>query len=427
MAAEHFLDCGLRHFAYIAFGEGWWINMCQEAFCKVLEERGYDCAAYLPPARGRNASILHEHQLPGLVDFIRFLPRPCGVLTPGDLHAVRLLNVCREFDITVPEDMAILGVGNDAVICETVRPTLSSMDLDARRIGYEAAKLLDLRMAGKDMTDVVLVSPSHVAVRQSTNLMVIEDADVVQAMRFIRDYACTGIDVPRVADAVGMSRRVLERRFYRYLGRTPNAEILRIQIDRAKLLLSRTDKTRESIARQSGFATPEYFSRAFRREVGMTANAFRKKAVFREIWMIPPNRMMDKKIGENGLPYGKTILPWEINSKSLSIDLRYNLLLCHAMPIPPKTRQGQTAPACRVRERPRRQSEARRRWSACRFGWTLPSTWCRRKRARTPEFEPVTVVRVAAPAWPSPPFRPGCRYCRNRSAIPSGSGCYRPF
>lgn len=284
MAAEHFLDCGLRHFAYVAFGEGWWIDMCQEAFCKVLEERGYDCAAYLPPARGQNASILHEHQLPGLIDFIRFLPRPCGILTPGDLHAVRLLNVCREFDITVPEEMAILGVANDAVICETVRPTLSSLDLDARRIGYEAAKLLDLRMAGKDVSDAILIPPSHVAVRQSTNLMIIEDADVVQAMRFIRDYACSGIDVPRVADAVGLSRRVLERRFYRYLGRTPNAEILRIQIERAKLLLSRTDKTRESIARQTGFATPEYFSRAFRREVGITANAYRKKSrVSREL------------------------------------------------------------------------------------------------------------------------------------------------
>ena len=120
---------------------------------------------------------------------------------------MRLLDICRELGIAVPEEMAILGVGNDPVICETLRPTLSSIDLDARRIGYEAARLLDRKMAGEQANESILIPPSHIAVRQSTDLMVIDDADVVQAMRFIREFACAGIDVALVADKVGLSQQ----------------------------------------------------------------------------------------------------------------------------------------------------------------------------------------------------------------------------
>jgi LacI family transcriptional regulator len=275
-AVEHFLDRGLRHFAYFTYGEVWWIEQLREAFCKNLKERGYDCHIYRAPNCKRNIPVWNDRQLPGVIQWLRTLPRPIGVATPGDLHAVCLLGICRQLHIAVPEEMAILGRGNDPVICETVRPTLSSMDLDARRLGYEMARMLDLKMAGKQVPDEIVVPPSHVAVRQSTDLMVIDDADVVQAMRFIRDYACNGIDVPRVADEVGLSRSVLERRFLKFLGRTPKAEITRIQIERAKVLLAQTDKSLDRIAQKCGLTNPQYFSRAFRREVGMTANAYRK-------------------------------------------------------------------------------------------------------------------------------------------------------
>jgi LacI family transcriptional regulator len=275
-AAEHFLSRGLRHFAFFTFEETWWAVRQWGIFSKYLKEQGCDCHIYPVPTRKQNILVWDNRQSPGVMKWLRALPRPIGIATPGDLHAVCLLDVCRDLNIAVPEEMAILGRGNDPVICETVRPTLSSMDLDARRVGYEAARLLDRKMAGKPVPDVILVPPSHVAVRQSTDLMAIEDADVVQAMRFIRDYACNGINVTRVADEVGLSRSFLERRFIKYLGRTPKAEIIRIQIERAKMLLAKTDKSRESIAQKCGFTTPEYFSRAFRREVGMTANAYRK-------------------------------------------------------------------------------------------------------------------------------------------------------
>jgi LacI family transcriptional regulator len=179
-------------------------------------------------------------------------------------------------NLAVPEEVAILGRGDDRVICETVHPTLSSIDLDARRIGYEAAAMLDRWMGGKPPKELVSVPPSHVVVRQSTDLVAINDADVAKAVRFIREWACRGIDVARVAEEVGLSRRAVERRFLEHLGRAPKAEIMRVRIERAKMLLAQTDHSGEAIARKCGFASLIYFTRAFRREVGMTTRAYRK-------------------------------------------------------------------------------------------------------------------------------------------------------
>jgi LacI family transcriptional regulator len=276
MAAEHFFNRGLRHFAYFSYGIAWWTRLYQEGFRKALDNRGFDCSIYRPSTRERNVMVWNERQLPCVIEWLKSLPRPVGILTPGDLHAARLLNICRGLKIAVPEEIAILGRSNDPVICETMRPTLSSMDLDARQVGYVAAGMLDRMMAGEKTNELILVPPSHVEVRQSTDLMVIEDADVVQAMQYIRDFACTSIDVPRVAEEIGLSRRVLERRFQQYLGRSPKEEIMRIRIETAKMLLARTDQSRENIARRCGFASPTYFSMAFHRLVGMKPQAYRK-------------------------------------------------------------------------------------------------------------------------------------------------------
>ena len=195
MAAEHFLNCGLRQFAFFSYGEAWWIRSYREAFGQVLKERGFDCHSYQPPASDPSLPSWRESQRPGLNKWLHSLPRPIGIFTAGDIHSAFLLDMCRELNISMPEEMAILGMGNDSVICETVRPTLSSLDVDGQRVGYEAAKLLDRMMAGKPSKDVVYIPPSHVVVRQSTDLVAIEDADVAQAVRIIRESACTGIDV----------------------------------------------------------------------------------------------------------------------------------------------------------------------------------------------------------------------------------------
>jgi LacI family transcriptional regulator len=276
MTLDHFLNCGLAHFGYFSFGESWAVKINRDPFYSLLREQGYDCRCYQPPASHRVAPAWRESQRPGVIRWLRSLPRPIGVFTPGDLHSMLLLDLCREIGIHVPEEVAILGLGNDVLICETVRPTLSSVDIDVRRVGYEAAALLDRLMAGKKEKDVIVVPPSHIAVRQSTDMIAVDDADVAAALRFIRQFACRGLSVSDVVEQVGLSRRTLELRFDQYLGRSPKAEISRVQIEHAKMLLARTDQTSESIARRSGFSSLEYFATAFHRIVGMKPQAYRK-------------------------------------------------------------------------------------------------------------------------------------------------------
>lgn len=276
MASAHLANSGLRNFAYFTYGEVSYIKAHREAYERILESQGHACHTYDAPTVVGVVPGWDERQRPRVAKWLLSLPRPIGIFTPGDSHAARLLDLCRELNIAVPEEMAILGVGNDPVVCETPRPTLSSLDLDARRTGYEAARLLDQKMAGKRVDEVLFIPPSHVVVRQSTDLTVVDDADVVHAMRFIRDFACTGIDVDRVAEEMGMSLSVLERRFRKHLGRTPKSEIMRIQIDHAKKLLAETDTNCASVARKSGFNSLTYFTYAFHRETNMTPNAYRQ-------------------------------------------------------------------------------------------------------------------------------------------------------
>jgi LacI family transcriptional regulator len=276
MAAEHLIGCGLRQFAYFMTEQTFFSKDHCDAFRNYLKSRGFDCHVYEAPPVKTVVEDWDEHMRPSVLKWLRSLPRPIGVYTNGNTPALRILDFCRELDVAVPEEIAILGNSNDPVICETLRPTISSLDLDAKRIGYEAARLLARKMSGEKVTETILVPPSHIAIRQSTDLMVVEDADVAQAMRFIREYACSGIDVALVAETVGVSLSSLERRFQKNMGRTPKSEIVRIQIEHAKKLLSQTDRDCASIAKKCGFNSQAYFTIAFRREVGMTPNAYRR-------------------------------------------------------------------------------------------------------------------------------------------------------
>jgi LacI family transcriptional regulator len=276
MAANHFCESGLKQFAYFTFAETDSFTKHRNCFSEALKERGYDCNNYPAPATKDIVPRWDERQRSSVVKWLRSLPHPIGIFTPGDTLASRLLNICRELEIAVPEEMAILGSGNDMTICQAIRPSLSSMDLDAKRFGYEAARTLARTMAGEKNIPVVCVAPSHIEVRQSTDVMVVEDADVVQAMRFIRERACFGIDINDVADHVGLSLSGLLRKFRRYIGRTPKEEIMRVQIEYAKKLLTQTDRNCTNIAKKSGFHSISNFTRAFRREAGMTPNTYRR-------------------------------------------------------------------------------------------------------------------------------------------------------
>jgi len=190
---------------------------------------------------------------------------------------MRVLDACRRADVLAPESAAVLGVGNDECLCHVSNPPLSSVDLDAERIGYRAAQLLEHLMAGGAAPKrPVLIPPRGVVARASTDVLATDDEDVVRAVRFIREHAYEGIRAADVLQHVAMSRAALEPRIKAVLGRTVAQEIRHRQIERVKELLRETDMPLKQIALQTGFRYPEYMMRAFRQATGMTPKQYRK-------------------------------------------------------------------------------------------------------------------------------------------------------
>ena len=277
LAADHFLDRGLQNLAFFSSDWAWWIDTRREAFAKAVEDssdRGCNYFELVVPCKSRKRIDESE-----LIDWLESLPKPCGVFCACDLYAIQVTNACRLRDIAVPTQVAVLGVDNDPVICSVSFPPLSSVDMNSKRVGYEAAALLDRMMKGrKPPKKPILVEPERVITRASTDVIAVEDSDVAQAIRLIREHACRGLRVKDVAETLGLSRRALQQRFHRCLHRTPKEELMQVQIDRAKMLLSQTDLSVEQISRRCGFTTFEYFVRAFRRQTGSTPRIYRKSS-----------------------------------------------------------------------------------------------------------------------------------------------------
>lgn len=275
LAAEHFRERGLRNLAYFASDWAWWIDTRRKAFAGAVQKYSDPCS-YFELQPSRPGKKLDEDDLDRWLDS---LPKPCGVFCACDVYAIQVTNACRRRGIAVPTQIAVLGVDNDPVVCSVSFPPLSSVDMNSKRVGYEAAALLDRMMAGEPPpAKNILVEPSRVVTRESTDMMAVEDPDVAQAVRMIREHACRGLRVKDMVESVGVSRRVLQQRFKRILQRTPKEELMRVQIERAKMLLLQSDMSVEQIAKCTGFAAFEYFVRAFRRETGITPRVYRNNS-----------------------------------------------------------------------------------------------------------------------------------------------------
>ncbi|MFV0446811.1 MAG: XylR family transcriptional regulator [Planctomycetaceae bacterium] len=274
-AFEHLQERGFRHFAFCGDPGFNWSNWRRDAFVELVTQAGGDCLVHDSlPLYGANYSWTHERKR--LETWVQSLPRPIGIMACYDIKAQQLLDVCRDLDIPIPEELAVIGVDDDRLVCELSHPPLSSVAPNTYRTGYEAAALLDRMMAGESVpAEAHLIVPIGVTARQSTDVLAIDDADVVAALRYIREHACHGISVADVLRRVPVSRRQLESKFSSLLGRTPHAEILRLRMDRTKRLLAETDLSLSEIAHLVGFQHTEYLSVAFKREVGSTPRDFR--------------------------------------------------------------------------------------------------------------------------------------------------------
>ena len=274
MAAEHLLDRGFRNYAYCGFNDIFWSRDSGESFSKRIAEEGYKTYFYKCPKKKKN--FFDEQIL--IADWVKTLPTPIGVMACNDDRGRQLLEACKIAGVKVPDEVAVIGADNDEIVCGLSDPPLSSIALNNEKLGYEAAKLLDKLMKGKTInTYKLLVSPTHVVTRQSSDIIAIDNPYVAEAIRFIREHAKKMIQVDDVVDATMTSRRTLERHFHRELGRSVFEEIKRVRINQIAKLLIETNMSVAQIASTLGFTDTKHIARYFQQEKGVSLVVFREK------------------------------------------------------------------------------------------------------------------------------------------------------
>lgn len=277
LAADHLISRGFRHLAFCGDPGFNWSHWREREFRHIVSEAGFECSVFQStPRLSPQYSWNRDRQQ--MTRWLKTLPRPVGIMACYDIKAQQLLSICRDEGISVPEQIAMIGVDNDRRLCELCDPPLSSVVPNTARTGYEAAALLDRMMNGETVdATAYLIPPTGVETRQSTDVLAIDDHSISTALTYIRERAFDGITVAEVLRHVPLSRRVLESRFQQILGRTPHQEILRLRIDRVKHLLLETELPLSAIARLTGFRHPEYLSVAFKRSEGQTPREFRQR------------------------------------------------------------------------------------------------------------------------------------------------------
>lgn len=279
LAAGHLMERGFRHFAFCGFSGHNWSHRRYEGFKAVLEGPAGPVHKYESPW-DTSTALTWEQQQASLTKWLLTLPRPIGIMACNDMRGQHLLDACRRIEAAVPEEISVIGVDNDELVCELCDPPLSSVMPNPQRIGFEAAALLDRMMQGEEPQQMSkLIEPVGIVTRQSTDVLAIDDPLVASAVKYIRQHACDGISVVEVLQHVPVSRSILERRFRKFIGRSPQSEIRNVQLKRVKQLLRETDLPLERIAALAGYEHPEYMSVVFKRELGQTPGQYRTQNV----------------------------------------------------------------------------------------------------------------------------------------------------
>ena len=207
-------------------------------------------------------------------------PKPLGVVCYDDSDAARVADVCRAYGLSIPEEVAILGIGNDSFICEYQETPLSSVVHDTEATGYEGAKLLDRLMeGGKPPRSPILIPPRGIVIRKSTETIAAADPIVRNALAYIGTHLANSFGIAQIADELGVSAISLHRLFKKHLGRRVGDEIRRARIAKAKILLQTTDLKICEIAVKTGFCNLAHFTRTFRQSCGTVPSAYRRNRI----------------------------------------------------------------------------------------------------------------------------------------------------
>ena len=287
LGAEHLLTCGFETLAFCGYPRtttSGWSEERAAAFARACDRIRRPCHTFT----GRHGNARRWADLQGeLTRWLAQLPKPLGLMACNDVRARHVLEACRTLSLRVPHDVAVLGVDNDEMICELTDPSLSSIDQAARRIGYEAAAMLDRLMqpaseiAGRRGRSTrlprrptaaprIVVPPIGVVARASTDTLATSDPVVCETLHAIRRTPWRKPAIEALAAAVGLSRASLESRFKAAVGQSLHEEYIRLRLAATRRLITGSDLPLKTVATRTGFPSVQYMTTFLRRHTGLT-------------------------------------------------------------------------------------------------------------------------------------------------------------
>ncbi len=288
MAYAHFAERGFRRFAFFGIARENWSERRRDAYLASAAAVDPTPGVYEIPRRELEDTPWETRQ-DRLAHWLQSLPKPVGLMVCSDQRGPDVLEACRRVGINVPDEIAIVGVDNDEPLCEVCNPPLSSVWPDHFAVGYQAAAFLHRQMqlragsarrkssptpaSSDDLPPPI--APRGMVIRQSSDVLAVEDSAVAAALRIIRERACAGVSIDEIARAAGASRSVLQRRFIALLGQTIHDQIITQRLKRAVELISTTDLPLMEIAERCGFRHQEYMGVVFRERLGKTPAQYR--------------------------------------------------------------------------------------------------------------------------------------------------------
>ncbi|MGN0832883.1 MAG: substrate-binding domain-containing protein [Kiritimatiellia bacterium] len=257
-AGRYFLDRHFRNFAFVGTGDEW-SDLRRDGYCETVGNAGFDCPSVS-------------------IDEIGDLPRPCAVFAAHDILARLILTKAEELGIAVPDELAVLGVDNDEVMCTTSAPALSSIPTFDRSLGYAAGRALNELFLHRAGGRIIRTRHTHVVSRASTEKDAVSDPFVARTLSWIRQHLSGKLDAATLARQIGYSRHMLQIRVEKALGVTLGEQIRRMRLAAAEGLLLHTDRPIAEVAASCGFTSASHLALRFRQAHGMTPLKFRRKA-----------------------------------------------------------------------------------------------------------------------------------------------------
>ena len=277
LAAEYFLKKGFKNFAFYGFNNIVWSRERAEGFEERIQEAGHNVHYYLNDSQSLD---LWYYKPSALSEWLKSLPKPIALMTCDDNQGHHVTEAAKHAGIRIPDEVSVLGVDNDEMICDLSDPALSSIELDTEKGGYEAARLMEKMINSKVLSAAdIVVKPTQVVTRHSTDVFASKDKYVVNALKYIHGNLDKNLKVDQVLKEVPLSRRSLEKRFMLTTGYPVYEYIYNQRIEKFTQKLLETDMTIFEIALDLGLSDSKNIARQFKQIKGVTPMEYRRKHV----------------------------------------------------------------------------------------------------------------------------------------------------